>query len=277
MPVALDTRAAADHARATRALGNATALAQWEYCFDRGDTDTSRGNATVGTAPSRRQQLGLLGPRQPERARIPSWNATAQKLIPAGGAGSGMRGPQQDASRRSSGWRSTTRDAATTCRRTSSAPARSIPNGNNGFNIEHLRNFNNAAPKIAFGFETQPGHGASDARGEYTIRRNNIGGVNVDSVGGTTYGGTGVYGAQIGGVWDALLGEGRNCWFFASSDWHNRGIFGPDDRRSTQDFYPGRVPAQLRHGAQRQPTRSCGRRRSSTACAPATPSPPAAS
>ena len=114
------------------------------------------------------------------------------------------------------------------------------PNGNNGFNIEHLRNFNNAAPTVAFGFETQPGHGASDARGEYTVHRNNIGGVgNVDSVGGTTYGGTGVYGAQVGGVWDALLGEGRNWWFFASSDWHNRGMFGPDDRRSSQDFYPG--------------------------------------
>jgi hypothetical protein len=112
-------------------------------------------------------------------------------------------------------------------------------NGNNGFNVEHLRDFNNAAPTVAFGMETQPGHGASDARGEYTIRRNNFGGINIDSVGGTTYGGTGVYGAQIGGVWDALLGEGRNFWFFASSDWHNRGMFGPDDRRSTQDSYPG--------------------------------------
>ena len=40
-------------------------------------------------------------------------------------------------------------------------------------------------------------------------------------------------------MWDALLGEGRNFWFFASSDWHNRGSFGPDDRRSTQDFFPG--------------------------------------
>ena len=115
------------------------------------------------------------------------------------------------------------------------------PNGNNGYNIEHLRDFNNAAPRIAFGMETQPGHGASDNRGEYAIRRNNFGapiGL-VDTVGGTTYGGTGVYGAQIGGVWDALLGEGRNFWFFASSDWHNRGSFGPDDRRTTQDFYPG--------------------------------------
>jgi hypothetical protein len=112
--------------------------------------------------------------------------------------------------------------------------------GSNGFNIEHLRDFNNAGPDIAFGFETQPGHGASNNRGEYSPNRNTFpGGVKVDSVGGTTWGGTGVYGAQIGGVWDALLGEGRNFWFFASSDWHNRGSFGPDDRRTTQDFQPG--------------------------------------
>src|SRR5262245_62203945 len=127
------------------------------------------------------------------------------------------------------------------------------PDGNNGFNVEHLRNFNNTAPKVAFGMETQPGHGASANRGEYQPLRNNFGGgVTVDSVGGTTFGGTGVYGAQLGGVWDALLGEGRNFWFFASSDWHNRGSFGPDDRRSTQDFYPGeyqRAYSLVRNGS----------------------------
>ena len=68
------------------------------------------------------------------------------------------------------------------------------PDGNNGFNVEHLRDFNNAAPTVAFGMETQPGHGASDGRGEYFPLRNNIGGVQTDSVGGTTFGGTGVYG-----------------------------------------------------------------------------------
>ena len=125
------------------------------------------------------------------------------------------------------------------------------PAGNNGFNVEHLRNFNNAGPRVAFGFESQPGHGASDRRGEYSLRRNNIGGVRFDSVGGTTFGGTGVYAAQVGGVWDALLGEGRNWWFFASSDWHNRGSFAPDDRRTTQDFYPGEYQrdfVMVRHG-----------------------------
>src|SRR5262245_47362615 len=82
--------------------------------------------------------------------------------------------------------------------------------GTDGFNEEHLRNFRNAAPRVAFGIETQPGHGASDARGEYTLRRNTFPNPNgappgtpppipagqeptyrLDSVGGTTYGGTG--------------------------------------------------------------------------------------
>lgn len=55
-------------------------------------------------------------------------------------------------------------------------------------------------PAITFGFEIQPGHGASSNRGEYQVKRNNIGGMLTGSVGGT-----GVYGAQVGGVWDALL------------------------------------------------------------------------
>src|SRR6185295_12097751 len=168
----------------------------------------------------------------------PSWDATAQKLVPLSGAGVGVRGHAKTVE--AIKWMA------------QNFPGQSYyvpahleragpfnPDGNNGYNIESLRDFNNAAPRIAFGMETQPGHGASDARGEYTIRRNTIGSQRIDSVGGTTWGGTGVYGAVVGGVWDALLGEGRNFWFFASSDWHNRGSFGPDDRRSTQDFYPG--------------------------------------
>ena len=53
-------------------------------------------------------------------------------------------------------------------------------------------------------------------------------------------------------MWDALLGEGRNWWFFASSDYHNRGTFGPDQRESTADFYPGeytRDYVMVRRGA----------------------------
>jgi hypothetical protein len=219
------------------ALGDATALAKWSYCFDRGDVDTSRGDTAVGSGIGNNWDCSVEGSLN---SGDPSWNATAQKLMPAGGAGTGERGHAK------------TLEAMKWMKQNHPYAAYYVPahleragpfnpNGNNGYNIEHLRNFNNAAPTVAFGFETQPGHGASDARGEYTVHRNNFGGTigNVDSVGGTTWGGTGVYGAQVGGVWDALLGEGRNWWFFASSDWHNRGMFGPDDRRSSQDFFPG--------------------------------------
>ena len=247
IPLALDTATlptspvvAANTSRYP-ALGNANALAQWEYCFDRGDTDTGRGNATVGTsfvAGGNNWNCSVAGSLN---AADPSWNSTAQKLIPAGGTGTGNRGHLKTLEALK--WM-----AANHANGSYYVPAHLEragpfnPDGNNGYNVEHLRNFNNAAPRVAFGFETQPGHGASSNRGEYQVLRN--GGytgypTNVDSVGGTTYGGTGVYGAQVGGVWDALLGEGRNFWFFASSDWHNRGIFGPDDRRSTQDFQPG--------------------------------------
>jgi hypothetical protein len=216
-------------------LGNATALSQWSYCFDRGDTDTSRGNIAVGDPVGNNWDCSVDGSLN---SADPSWSPVGLKLIPTGGPGTGDRGHAKTVEAMK--WMHQKHPQGSyyvPAHLERAGPFN--PNGNNGFNIEHLRNFNNAAPSVAFGMETQPGHGASDARGEYTVRRNNIAGVNTDSVGGTTYGGTGVYGAQIGGLWDALLGEGRNWWFFASSDWHNRGMFGPDDRRSTQDFYPG--------------------------------------
>lgn len=40
-------------------------------------------------------------------------------------------------------------------------------------------------------------------------------------------------------MWDAMLAEGRKFWIFGSSDWHNRGEFGPFEPQSTLDFYPG--------------------------------------
>jgi hypothetical protein len=48
-------------------------------------------------------------------------------------------------------------------------------------------------------------------------------------VGKGTYGGVGIYSAKIGGLWDALLGEGRKWWLFASSDFH----------ATDGDFWPG--------------------------------------
>ncbi len=222
------------------AVGNATPLAQWEYCFDRSDTDTSRGVAN---------QWDCSVPGS-QNAADPIWNATAHKLIPAGGSGTGVRGHHKTLE--SLKWMDAFHSRASYYAPAHlERPGPFNPDGNNGYNVEHLRDYNNEAPEIAFGFETQPGHGASAERGEYLRNRNAFGSVRVDSVGGTTYGGTGIYGAQIGGVWDALLGEGRNWWFFASSDWHNRGNFGPDDRQSSQDFFPGeyqRTYAMIRAG-----------------------------
>jgi hypothetical protein len=213
-------------------FGNASALSHWSYCFDRGDTDNTRGSNAVWGVKWDCKIRGSANEADP------SWSPMAGKLMPAGGAGSGERGHAKtvEAIKWMYGYHQLS-SYYVPAHLERAGPFN--PDGNNGFNIEHLRNFNNAGHTVAFGFETQPGHGASSDRGEYRPDRNNIGGVLVDSVGGTTYGGTGVYGAQVGGVWDALLGEGRNWWFFASSDWHNRGSFSPDDRRSTQDFYPG--------------------------------------
>lgn len=96
-----------------------------------------------------------------------------------------------------------------------------------GFNIENYRDFNNAGPTVAIGIES-PGHFA-ETNHSYSS----------NAVGGATYGGGGVYTAKVGGLWDGLLGEGRNSFIFISSDWHQRGVFGARDLSTTADFFPG--------------------------------------
>jgi hypothetical protein len=251
IPAGLDQRSLPTSAGYTP-LGNANALSMWTYCFDRNTSDTSRGNTTATSGVGNNWDCSVPGSLN---QADPSWNVAAAKLVPASGAGTGVRGHNKTVEALK--WMKAFHPEASyyvPAHLERAGPFN--PDGNNGFNVEHLRNFNNAAPFVAFGFETQPGHGASGDRGEYRPLRNNFGSAGlVDSVGGTTYGGTGVYGAQVGGVWDALLGEGRNWWFFASSDWHNRGSFGPDDRRSTNDFYPGeyqRNYTMVRNGGARK-------------------------
>ena len=213
-------------------LGNANALSKWQYCFDRGNGgDTSRGNTTTTSGIGNNWDCSVPGS---PNAASPDWNPAAAKLSGANGTNGHVKTVE------SIKWMKAFHPTASyyvPAHLERAGPFN--PAGNNGFNVEHLRNFNNAGPDVAFGFESQPGHGASDRRGEYNLRRNAIGSTRFDSIGGTTYGGTGIYAAQVGGVWDALLGEGRNWWFFASSDWHSRGAFSVDDRRSDNDFWPG--------------------------------------
>jgi hypothetical protein len=101
-----------------------------------------------------------------------------------------------------------------------------------GFNIENFRDYNNAGPTVAFGIEA-PGHmpqgGLTGGSGSYGS----------GAVGGGTYGFSGAYTAKVGGLWDGMLGEGRNFFIYGSSDWHNRGIFPANSASSTGDFQPG--------------------------------------
>ena len=236
-------------------LGNANALAKWTYCFERGSTDTSRGNTVtqpgnVNTGVGNNWDCSVTGS---QNSANPDWNSAGQKLNGLSGDLGHLKTVE------SLKWMKEFHPDSSyyiPAHLERAGPFNSL--GNNGFNVEHLRNFNNAAPRVAFGFESQPGHGASDRRGEYNLRRNDFdptSAVNrLDSAGGTTFGGTGVYAGQVGGVWDALLGEGRNWWFFASSDWHSRGAFSVDDRRSDNDFWPGeyqRNYAMIRTGGSR--------------------------
>lgn len=91
-----------------------------------------------------------------------------------------------------------------------------------GGNVEpsDLRNINNAGPDVAFGFEGIPGHQKNTLRAIFYPDR---------ALGGGTYGGVGYMAAKVGGVWDALLGEGRHFWLFTSSDFHGM----------QSDFWPG--------------------------------------
>jgi len=93
-----------------------------------------------------------------------------------------------------------------------------------GYSIASFRDMNNAAPSVCFGFESMPGHQKdASGRGGYSSTEG------TGAVGRGTYGGTGYFSAVIGGLWDALLSEGRNFWLFANSDCHDE----------AGDFYPG--------------------------------------
>lgn len=194
--------------------GNGTAMAEYGYCFDRGDADLSRGGdgARFDCAVPDSTLNALLDPRGAKlTAAFNSGELGHQKSL-EGVKWLGARYPQTSFFIPAHVERAGVFN----------------PVGNNGFNVEHFRNFNNAAPTVAFGMEGGPGHQANSSRS-----------YRVNSPGGGTFGGAGYYTAKVGGLWDALLGEGRNFWIFNNSDYHNRGAFGPDDPRSTNDQYPG--------------------------------------
>ncbi len=247
---------------------NSDALAQFEYCFARSANDTSQGGGQGWTCEIDATDNSKLVDRftvDPDQGPA-DYNAT---LDPATGINTDDSGDH-------------VKSTAAVYWMQEHFPGESyaipahierqgafVPENDKGYNIEHIRDWNNAAPDVSFGFESQPGHQAVRDRGSYNAGR--------PTAGLWTYGGTGCYAAAeaaqpgydfdgkaltaddlttmgIGGgdpakvtlcrpgvrtIWDAMLSEGRRYWFFGSSDWHGRGEFGPFETATTGDFWPG--------------------------------------
>lgn len=255
---------------------NADALAQFEYCFARNSDDTSGGGDqgwTCELSEAGNDKLIELFENRPEEG-VADYNSTLVNGINTSDVGEHVKSTAAVI------WKEENfpGDGMAVQAHVERQGA-FIPDDDEGYNIEHLRDWHTAAPYVAFGFESQPGHQAQPNRGSYNASR--------PTAGLWTYGGTGCYAAAeaarpgedfdgsllmpsdfvAGGkypeiddnedpakvtlcrpgvrtMWDAMLSEGRRYWFFASSDWHNRGSFGPMDYEATNDFWPGEYQEQ---------------------------------
>lgn len=116
------------------------------------------------------------------------------------------------------------------------------PERGGDYRIEDLRDMNNASEGICFGFDGQPGHQKGKTRGFGTENAYGIG--EFDGKLGATFGGTGIMAAKLGGVWDAMLSEGRKWWIFANSDFHSLSDFHPGEYQKTYTFVEKKNDAQ---------------------------------
>ncbi len=100
---------------------------------------------------------------------------------------------------------------------------------------------NDAAPEIYRGMEGAPGHQAGTLAPDGSAKRDNDGHPagtrgGYANPGAETRGGFDQMTAVVGGLWDALLGEGRRFWIVATSDSHANYA---DPSRPGSDFWPG--------------------------------------
>jgi len=139
-----------------------------------------------------------------------------------------------------------------------------------------MRNWSDAGPDVARGFEGAPGHAACTLvgrrRGEYdkTPGKGAFPGYPLESY--RTWGGYDWYVAKVGGLWDSLLGEGRPWYITANSDSHRhwddrklldfstyltRGYVTDTGKTTDQgtdfDFYPGEYTKTWVHATRREP------------------------
>ena len=100
---------------------------------------------------------------------------------------------------------------------------------------------NDTAPDVYRGMEGGPGHQASTLARDGTSKKDASGNPagfrgGYGNPGAHTFGGFDQMTARVGGLWDALLGEGRRFWIVASSDSHANYT---NQVRNGSDFWPG--------------------------------------
>lgn len=111
------------------------------------------------------------------------------------------------------------------------------PSRQQKYTIADVRDFNNVAPDVAFGFEALPGHQKESSRGGYGSSGFKDAAGNDVTYRARTYGGADYMLAKVGGLWDGLLGEGRHFWAFTNSDFHNvDGDFWPGEYSKSYTF-----------------------------------------
>ena len=103
------------------------------------------------------------------------------------------------------------------------------PSRNKGsYTVDDFRRFNDIAPNILFAIEGMVGNQMEPDRGGYTAA------YTADNAALRVYGGVDYVVAKVGGVWDALLGEGRRIWNLTDSDTHFK-IVGAN----SSGYFPG--------------------------------------
>ncbi len=256
---------------------NADALAQYEYCFARNSDDDSQGAGqgwTCEVSASGNEALKTLFADRPDEGPA-DYNGT---LDPTTGINTDDTGDHVKATASMLWMQENYPNEGFHVQAHLERQGGFFPGQNKGWNIEHMRDMHTVAPEVSFGFESQPGHQAQPDRGGYRASGSRVT-AGMFTFGGTgAYAGAEVSrpGEDFDGnpietssavecqplglrpvecandrnkvvigrpgvrtMWDAMLSEGRRFWFFGSSDWHNRGAFGPLDVESTNDFWPG--------------------------------------
>ncbi|MDD5761494.1 MAG: hypothetical protein PHP88_03175 [bacterium] len=189
-----------EHASTAIVAGDALPIAEFEYRFDNSDTDGATTTTTAATMgwPGKIQKSSYVAPAYPDYSVVLGLNALHNKTI------DGIKWMQAHYPK--TGYIIPAHVERAGC-------------GVGGYSIAAFRDMNDNGPTVAFGFEGLPGHDKASNRGE----------LGASACGGGTYGGAGIYIAQVGGLWDSLLADGRRFYNFDSSDFHD----------TPNDFWPG--------------------------------------